>query len=89
METLIIQLPRGRTAVVRFDPAQGQVTTNHAGVRASFLAHGVRNVDGHLVFPREGRPFLVALFDRLFLSGYSLRWLWPRRAPDWRIRSLR
>ena len=82
MEMLIVQLPRGRTAVVQFDPVTCRVITNHAGLYASFFEKGVRGIDGRLLFPADGRSFFVALFDRLFLSGYALRRLWPSKSSD-------
>lgn len=74
MDMLIVQLPRGRTAVVRFDAATGRVTTDHPGLRATVVRNGVRDVSGQLVFPHAGREFLSALYDALFLSGYRVRW---------------
>ncbi len=74
MDMLIVQLPRGRTAVVRWNAETGLVTTNHPGLRVTALRNGVRDFSGELVLPHAGRKFLSALYDALFLSGYRVRW---------------
>ncbi len=74
MEMLIVQLPRGRTAVVRWNAVTGRITTDHPGLRATAFRSGVKDLDGRLMFPRDGRGFLSALYDALFLSGYRVRW---------------
>jgi hypothetical protein len=88
MEMVIVQLPRGRTAVMQFDPVTCRVITNHAGLYASFFEKGVRGIDGRLLFPADGRPFFIALFDRLFLSGYALRCLRLARSSDVAMRGI-
>lgn len=75
MEVLVLPLPRGRTAVVLFDPATNSVTTNHAGLVATVFQKGVKDLDGCLLLPHDGRAFLSALYDHLFLRGYHVRWL--------------
>jgi hypothetical protein len=82
MDMLIVQLPRGRTAVVRFNAATGWVTTNHPGLRVTAFKNGVRDFGGKLVFPHAGREFLSALYDALFLSGYRVRWCGTVGEPD-------
>lgn len=82
MERLIVQLPRGRTAVVQFDPATGRVTTNHAGLHSTLFAQGVKEFGGDWVLPDQGRAFFTAVFDHLFLSGYAVRWLRSVRRSD-------
>lgn len=75
MEMLVLPLPRGRTAVVLFDPATNSVTTNHAGLVATVFQKGVKDLDGCLLLPCAGRAFLSALYDHLFLRGYHVHWL--------------
>ncbi len=75
MEMLVLPLPRGRRAVVLFDPATNAVTTNHAGLMATVFQKGVTDLDGYLLVPRDGRAFLSALYDHLFLRGYHVHWL--------------
>ena len=74
MEFLVVQLPRGRTAVVQLDPATGSVTTNHTGLRCTLFRKGVRDFEGYKRFPADGRKFLSAVYDYLFLLNYSVRW---------------
>ncbi len=74
-EVLLIQLPRGLTAAVRFDPSTGLVTTNHEGMLNTLFHKGVMDWSGRRCFPAAGRAFLSALFDHLFLCGYSVNWL--------------
>lgn len=74
MEFLIVQLPRGKTAVVQFNPATGTVTTNHAGLIGTLFRKGVTDFQGYKRFPADGRKFLSAVYDRLFLLNYSVRW---------------
>lgn len=75
MEVLVVHLPRGRTAVAHFDPTEGAVVTNHAGLRATAFQKGVQDLDGRLLWPHDGRAFLSALYDHLFLRGYKVHWL--------------
>lgn len=74
MEMLVIQLPRGRSAVVQFDPARSTTVTDHCGFRA-LLEYGILDWNGHRCFPADGHRFFSALYDHLFLSGYRVRWL--------------
>lgn len=77
-EMLVVPLPRGRRAVVLFDPATNAVTTNHTGLMATVFQKGVKDLDGCLLLPRDGRAFLSALYDHLFLRGYHVHWLGAR-----------
>ncbi|MEW6246895.1 MAG: hypothetical protein AB1555_09315 [Nitrospirota bacterium] len=88
MDMLIVQLPRGRTAVVRWNAETGRVTTNHPGLRVTAFRNGVRDFSGKLVLPHAGREFLSALYDALFLSGYQVRWCRPARELDRSVPSL-
>ncbi len=74
MEVLIVQYPRGNTAVAWFDSGTALVSTNHAGLRAT-LQRGVQDWKGRLLFPSDGQAFLSALYDYLFLNGYTVRWV--------------
>ena len=75
VEMLVLPLPRGRRAVVLFDPATNAVTTNHAGLMETVFQKGVKDLDGCLLRPHDGRLFLSALYDHLFLRGYRVHWL--------------
>jgi len=75
IELLVVQLPRGRTAIVGFDPAEKRIFTNHEGSFGSLFRHGASDLDGRLLFPSDGRNFLSAAYDFLFLNGYGVRWL--------------
>lgn len=75
MDILLVQLSRGRTAVAQLDPASGVVTTDHPGLQAMGFRQGIRGFDGCRRWPRDGRAFLAALYDRLFLCGYQVQWL--------------
>lgn len=72
-DVLVVQYPRGCTAIVWFDPVAGSITTSHAGLRAT-LRRGVRSWEGYLVLPHDGHAFLAAVYDHLFLNGYAVRW---------------
>lgn len=74
MDLLVIQFPRGVTAVAWCDPVTETVSTSHAALQAT-LQRGVKDLEGHLLFPRDGRRFLSALYDHVFLAGYAVRWL--------------
>lgn len=74
MEVLIIQYPRGNTAMVWCDSGTALVSTNHAGLRAG-LQRGVTDWEGGLLYPSDGLAFLSALHDYLFLNGYPVRWM--------------
>lgn len=73
-DILIVQYPRGATALVWSDHATGAVATSHPGLQ-NVLRRGVRNWEGHLVCPRDGQIFLSAVYDHFFLSGYPVHWL--------------
>lgn len=73
MDVLIIQYPRGRRALVWFDPRTHRITTDHPGLPDLF-EQGVKDWRGRLMFPRDGRAFLEAMHDHLFLNGYAVRW---------------
>jgi len=75
MELLMVQLPRGWTAVVGFDPVRKVVFTNHMGLFESLFQKGVKDFDGQVLIPRHGRSFLCAVYDYLFLNGYGVRLL--------------
>lgn len=75
MDVLLVRLSRGRTAIAQFDPALGVVTTDHPGLQALGFHEGIRGFDGGRCWPRDGRAFLAALYDRLFLCGYHVQWL--------------
>ena len=75
MEILIVGLPRGRTAVIQFDPATGSVTTNHTGVMGTLFRKGVTDFEGYRRFPSDGLKFLSAVYDHLFLRNYAVHWM--------------
>ena len=75
MEFVIVQLPRGRTAVVQFNPVTGSVTTSHAGLIGTLFRKGVTDFDGYHRFPADGRKFLAAVYDHLFLRNYAVHWM--------------
>jgi hypothetical protein len=75
IELIVVQLPRGRTVVVGFDPVEKRIFSNHQGLFRSLFRHGVRALDGRLLFPPDGRDFLCAAYDVLFLNGYGVRWM--------------
>ncbi len=71
---VLVQYPRGATALVWLDPASRAVLSSHAGLSA-MLHQGVRDWDGRLVFPDRGQDFLTAVYDRLFINGCSVQWM--------------
>lgn len=73
-DVLVVQYPRGCTAIIWFDPVAGSITTSHAGLRAT-LRRGVQSWEGCLVGPYDGPAFLVAVYDYLFLNGYAVKWM--------------
>ena len=73
-DVLVVQYPRGRTAIVWFDPVAGSITASHASLRAT-LRRGVQSWDGCLVLPCDGYVFLAAVYDYLFLNGYAVQWM--------------
>ncbi len=74
IDIVVLQLPRGCTAVARLDAVTGLVTTDH-GWLGSTLSKGIKGWDGRLLFPSDGRAFLSALYDYAFLNGYRVRWI--------------
>lgn len=82
IELVVIQLPRGRTAIVGFDPVEKRIFTNHEGLFDSLFRYGASDLDGRLLFPPDGRNFLCAVYDVLFLNGYGVRWLRSAGALD-------
>ena len=54
-DVLVVQYPRGCTAIVWFDPVAGSITTSHAGLRAT-LRRGVQSWEGVLFCPTMGTP---------------------------------
>lgn len=82
IELLVVQLPRGRTAIVGFDPAEKRIFTNHEGLLGSLFRYGASDLEGRLFFPPDGRNFLCAVYDFLFLNGYGVRWLHSALALD-------
>lgn len=81
MDSLIVQLPRGRTAVVQFNPATGVVTTSHAGLIGTLFRKGVTDFEGYRRVPADGLQFLSALYDHLFLRNYAVHWRRAGRQP--------
>lgn len=79
MELIVVQLPRGWHALVRFDPVRRTVTTTHLGLFMTLFQTGVRDFKGRRCFPRDGRRFFSALYDHLFLNGYNVQWLKPAK----------
>jgi hypothetical protein len=73
-DIVVVQLPRGATAMVWMDLATGTVSTSHAGLQVT-LRRGVKDWAGHLVRPQDGSIFLSAVYDHFFLSGYCVQWL--------------
>jgi hypothetical protein len=73
-DVLVVQYPRGCTAIVWFDPLAGSITTSHAGLHAT-LRRGVQSWEGSPVSPHDGHAFLAAVFDHLFLNGYAVQWV--------------
>lgn len=80
MQLLVVQLPRGRTALVQFDASTGLIQTNHDGLRNTLFQNGVADFGGKTLFPRDGSTFFEAVFDHLFLNGYVVHWLSSGRA---------
>lgn len=75
MDVLVVQLPRGRTANVWFDPTTHAVATNHAGLMVTLFRAGVKDWEGRRLYPSDGRAFLSTVYDDLFLRGYAVHWL--------------
>jgi hypothetical protein len=73
-DIVVVQYPRGVTALVWFDLATGVIATSHAGLRDT-LRRGIRDWQGHLVHPHDGHLFMCAVYDHFFLSGYPVHWL--------------
>ena len=70
----LVQLPRGRTAAVHFNPVTGCVTTSHAGLIGTLFRKGVADFEGYRRFPGDGRKFISAVYDYLFLRNYVVYW---------------
>lgn len=75
MELLVVQLPRGGTAIVGMDSTTNIPFTNHSGLYGTLFQYGVKDLAGKVVLPHQGRTFLSAVYDYLFLNGYRVRWL--------------
>lgn len=73
-DVLVVQYPRGCTAIVWFDLIAESIATSHAGLRAT-LRRGVRSWEGRPVSPHDGHAFLTAVYDHLFLNGYAVQWM--------------
>lgn len=73
-DVVVVQYPRGITALVWFDLATGAIATSHAGLRDT-LRRGLKDWEGRFVCPRDGGRFLSAVYDHFFLSGYPVHWL--------------
>ncbi|WP_447979409.1 carboxypeptidase-like regulatory domain-containing protein [Candidatus Nitrospira bockiana] len=71
MEVLVVQLPRGCSAI-GVDVSTNVAFTNHNGIFSALMENGVRDLDGVVRYPREGRTFLSAVYDFLFLNGYRV-----------------
>ncbi|HSE58246.1 MAG TPA: hypothetical protein VLA99_06050 [Nitrospiraceae bacterium] len=74
IDIVIVQYPSGTTTLIWFDPATGSIATTHAGLQAR-LRRGVRDWEGRVVVPEDGRAFLSAVYDDLFLNGHHVRWV--------------
>lgn len=73
-DTVVVQYPRGATALIWVDPTTDTIVTTHPGLRTA-LRRGVKDWSGRAVFPDGGRIFLSALYDHLFLNGYPVCWM--------------
>ena len=73
-DIIVVQLPRGATAMVWIDLATGTMATSHTGLQMT-LPRGSKDGVGYLVLPRDGSVFLSAVYDHFFLSGYPVQWL--------------
>ena len=73
-DMVAVHYPRGATALVWLDLVTGTIATSHAGLRDT-LRKGIRNWEGHVVYPHDGPIFLSAVYDHFFLSGYPIQWL--------------
>jgi hypothetical protein len=65
---LLVSLPRGAMAAVWIDPVSGVIASNHPGLQ-TILRRGIRDLDGRVLFPSDGKSFLSALYDHLFLGS--------------------
>jgi len=81
MQILVVQFRSEWRIVASYDPATETVAPNHAGVFARLFRQGVKDLDGRLLRPTDGRTFMSALYDYLFLRGCSVRWLHSIVAP--------
>ena len=73
-DIVLVQYPRGATALVWVDLSTGRVMNNHAGLQVT-LRRGVKNWAGQVLRPHDGALFLSAVYDHFFLSGYPVHWL--------------
>jgi len=82
IEAVVVQLPRGRTAIIGFDLAARRIFTTNQGVFGSLFRHGTKDLEGRLLFPPDGLAFLCAVYDFLFLNGYGVRWFHSAKSLD-------
>ena len=73
-DIVVIQYPRGATALVWLDLVTGAVATNHAGLQVT-LRRGLKDWAGRVVHQEDGPEFLSAVYDHFWLGGYPVRWL--------------
>jgi hypothetical protein len=73
-DIVVVQYPRGATALVWVDLSTGRVMTNHAGLQVT-LRQGVKNWAGQVVRPHDGALLLSAVYDHFSLGGYPVHWL--------------
>ena len=60
--------------MIEFDPSTETVRTKHEGLLATLFKKGVADFQGQMRYPADGSAFLIAVYDHLFLAGYSVRW---------------
>ena len=73
-DILVVQYPRGTTALAWFDQATGAIATSDPGLQVT-LRRELMDWEGHPVCPHDGRIFLSAVYDHFFLNGYSVHWI--------------
>jgi len=78
---LNISLPRGKVATLEFDGQAEVFVTNHEVLFKPFFQKGVLDFEGVRRMPLDGYEFLRTLYDRLFLTGYSVTWKWVNHSP--------
>ena len=74
MDWVVVELSSGVKAAVWFDRTSRTVRTDHRGLRETVFRDGVTDYYGRNRYPYDGRSFLVAVFDHLFLRGYPVLW---------------